>query len=102
MTYKVESTQSFDKDLEGMTAFYAEILGLPNAAIHLVNEVREAEKLLSEFPCINPLIDMGKERSGFRRHLLKRYLVIYRVMDEKVVFYRLFHQSQNYESYLFG
>jgi plasmid stabilization system protein ParE len=98
MAYKAIATRAFERDLNRILSYYS---ALPNAADELTVELEKAISVLIEMPELNaPMRFVSDSGRKYRRHLVKRYLVVYRVEGDVVYFARLFHQSQDYERYL--
>jgi len=95
MAYNVKITASAEKDLDEILAYIVEELSNPQAAGHLLDEVTKAFHVLAENPmvypaCTQPLLQR------FRKIVVMRYVIIYRVDDTIVYVERLFSQLEDY------
>jgi toxin ParE1/3/4 len=93
----VQFTEIAVLDIDDIWSYLAITQGNPKVAQKVMDELRETFELLSDFPM------MGRERNdlkqGIRRIVVrKRYIVLYRVIDEGVLIERVVHGSRDLES----
>ena len=50
MAYKIQITDSFENDLNLVTAYISQVLQNPDAAAHLVDEAEKTVGLISDYP----------------------------------------------------
>ena len=101
MGYRPVVAQSFADDLSEIIGFYQRV-GMSHGIAKLQKDLTEAQELLCQMPYINASLPVNTGGSvEYRRHLVGRYAMVYRVQGDSVVFLHLYHQSQNYEKYIF-
>lgn len=93
----VQFTEIAVLDIDDIWSYIAITQGNLKAAQRIMDELRQTFELLSDFPL------MGRERNdlkrGIRRIVVrKRYIVLYRVIDEGVLIERVVHGSRDLES----
>jgi len=103
MTYKVTQSVPADLDLDGIVFYIVGQLKNPKAAGDLLDEYRERLKNLQKTPKLYRLSRIERlARMGYRVFTFGGYLGLFTIDEaEKEVFIvRLFHQRQDYASYL--
>ena len=95
MAYNVKITASAEKDLDEILTYIVEELSNPQAAAHLLDEITKTFHVLAENPmvypaCTQPLLQR------FRKIVVMRYVIIYRVDATTVYVERLFSQLEDY------
>jgi toxin ParE1/3/4 len=93
----VQFTEIAVLDIDDIWSYLAITQGNPKVAQKVMDELRQTFELLSDFPM------MGRERNdlkqGIRRIVVrKRYIVLYRVIDEDILIERVVHGSRDLES----
>ncbi len=97
MAYKVIASEQAASDLDSIVGYLVSTLGQPSSARDLLDAYDEVVENLSAYPEMYPrVIDPRLERMGYRKALLKKYVVLYRVQGDSVLLARVFHQSQDY------
>lgn len=85
------------RDLDGIVAYLCKVLGAPTSAAELLDTDDAFVDVVGEYPEAYPLvIDAHLARLGYRKALLKSYVMLYREVGDEVVISRIFHQSQDY------
>jgi len=101
MAYKVQMTESADKDLEEIADYIAIKLSNPKSATELLDEFLEKKKLLVKSPLIYPLCsNLRLQEEGYHRFLFKNnFIALYLInKDNKIVtIMRIFYAKRDYE-----
>lgn len=99
MAYKVIVTRSAQRDLDNILGYLVQELANPTAAMTLLDEVEQAYERLMEGPriyalCAHPLLSAP----GYRKIVIRGYLLIFRVDEEKQAVYveRFFSDLEDY------
>lgn len=99
MAYKVVETELAVQDLNGILEYIAGSLSNPTAASAFADEVEKCYASLERMPLMyEQCQDVQLRALGYRKALIKNYLLIYRVDEaEKIVsILRFFYGGQNY------
>ena len=103
MGYKLQVTQTADRDLDGILSYIMIELKNVEAALHFADEVDARYDKLIENPyiyeeCRQPLL----KQSHYRKAVIGNYLLIYRIDDVNNIVYveRFFSEMQDYASKL--
>ena len=99
MVYKVVETQSAIKDLSEIISHIVVRLQNPQAASELADEISKCYTNLASIPNIYEMCNDARNRAkGYRRLVVKNYIVVYRVDEEEIVVYilRIFYGKRNY------
>jgi len=103
MAYRVEVSESADRDLDAILTYIAEELASPKAASKFADELDAKYEILENHPLIFELSRNERlARMGYRRFVVGNYVVLY-LVDEKectVTISRLFYGKQDYEKYI--
>lgn len=97
--YKVFISELANEDLENIVSYIAIKLSSPNAATTFLNEVSKCYEHLKTNPFMyEKCRDYKLQKDGYRRVVIKNYVLIYKVNEEaKVVnIYRFFYGARNY------
>jgi plasmid stabilization system protein ParE len=88
-----------EDDLESILDFlYAES---PKTAIGFLEKFEEVKDRLQEFPHISRVPEnLHWNRSGYRYYVMGNYIIYYKIEEEAIMIFRIFHGSQDYESIL--
>lgn len=101
MAYKVQMTETAEKDLEGIAEYIAVKLSNQKSAIKLLDEFLEKKNFLEDSPLMYPLCsDLRLQEQGYRRFLFKNnFVALYLIDDEKkvVTIMRIFYAKRDYE-----
>jgi len=98
--YKLSMTEAAEMDLDGIITYMIQKLSAPKAATDFLNELDKSYEYLKSNPFMYEYCrDKYFEEKGYRKVVIKNYLLIYRIDDSiKTVFIsRFFHGAQNYE-----
>jgi toxin ParE1/3/4 len=99
--YKLKITNLAQNDLESIVAYIAEQLGNPSAAGNFLDKVEESYKNLKSNPLIYPISNNEKlAGEGFRKAIINNYILMFKILDDVVVVYRIFYSGRDYEKLL--
>lgn len=94
---QVEVAELASDSLLNAASYIAVKFGEPRAALALLEEFDEFVERVSDFPDIYPLCaDETLADRGIRKALIKNYVALYEILDEKIFVIGFFHQSQDY------
>ena len=95
MAYKLVETVLAQADLDAILSYLALSLENPAAATAFANEVEKCYAALEQLP-------YRLSSKGYRKAVIKHYLLIYRVDEAQKTVYllRFFYGRQNYETLL--
>lgn len=101
MAHSFVATQAFERDYDSALAYITYELASPQAAVDLMDAMdRSVEKILA-YPEINHISTKPSlARLEYREERVRGYVMLYKIEGEVVVAKRLFHGSQDYESYV--
>ena len=103
MAYKVDVSESADRDLDAILTYITEELASPKAASNFADELDSKYEMLENHPFMFELSRNERlARMGYRRFVVGNYVVLY-LVDEKaytVTISRLFYGKQDYEKYI--
>ena len=98
--FSVVVTESADKDLTEILEYITGVLSNPKAATDFLDRVDECYSNLEN----NPLMferchDTHLEAQGYRRAVIKNYIMVYRVEEKenKVIVLNFFYGRRDYE-----
>ena len=96
--YRVDVSDKADYDLDRILSYIAVDLASPQAAASFADEVYECYDRLEENPFIyEECRDTKLQQEGYRRAVIKNYIMLYKVYDNKlVIVHRFFYNRQNY------
>lgn len=103
MGYKIALTEFAARDLDSITEYIAERLSNPTAAAAFLDAVAEHLRNLETMPLMFARCRDARLRSmGYRRAVIKNYVMIYRVAESKETVYvlRFFYGARDYEKLL--
>lgn len=103
MGYKIALTELAARDLDSITEYIAERLSNPTAATAFLDAVDECFGNLETMPLMFARCRDTRLRSmGYRRAVIKNYVMIYRVAESKKTVYilRFFYGARDYEKLL--
>ena len=88
-----------EDDLESILDFlYAES---PKAVIGFLEKFEEIKDRLEKFPHIGRVPENPHwNSSGYRYYVMGNYIIYYKIEEEVIMMFRIFHGSQDYESIL--
>jgi plasmid stabilization system protein ParE len=94
---QVEVAELASDSLLNAASYIAVRVGEPRAALELLDEFDDFVDRVSDFPDIYPLCaDETLAFRDIRKALIKNYLALYEVLDEKIFVIGFFHQRQDY------
>ena len=99
--YNLDITEHAEYDLEKIIKYISENLSAPQAAYDFADLVYECYERIEQNPYIyEESWDPKLKKEGFRRAVIKNYIMLYKVYEDKkpkmVIVHRFFHGSQNY------
>lgn len=103
MAYKIQITDSFENDLNLVTAYISQMLQNPDAAAHLVDKAEKTVSLISDFPGMFSLYpDREIAEKGYRNAPVVNYELFYRIDEdtETVYILRFLYAGQDITSIL--
>lgn len=103
MAYNLIRTDALKKDLGSVLAYLSRNLGNPIAAASLLEDFEDVLVSLRSTPRMYPaLLSAGLAERGYRKALVKNYVLIFKVDEDGKTVYllRLFHASQDYAKLL--
>lgn len=99
MAYKIEETRLAVQDLDEILEYIAYSLSSPTAASSFADEVEKCYANLEHMPLMyEPCRDPQLFALGYRKAVIKNYILIYKVRESEKTIYilRIFHSRQNY------
>lgn len=98
MKYKLIFSPAFTRDLDNTFAYISQTLIAPQAAKKLMKEIDASIMNLKEFPEMHPLCQEPLDELGYRKIIIKNYVLIYFVdKSEKTVnLLRCFYGKSDY------
>ena len=99
MAYKIVKTDAFQRDLDAAVGYIALSLDNKPAAAALLDAVGKAYDDLEHMPLMyDACRDSHLKGLGYRKAVIRNYVMIYKVDKERETFYilRLFHGRQDY------
>jgi plasmid stabilization system protein ParE len=103
MGYKLIVSKDAHGDIMGIAAYISHELKSPQAADGFLCDVEESYKRAADNPHIFSLCgDERLERMGYRKIIIKNYLILFRVDEEKKAVYivRIVYGGRNYPEML--
>lgn len=97
MTYKIVVTDTYSLEYEKILKYLTSMLKEKSAAKNLNDEIDNIVGLISTNPNLFGL-SLNKELKKRKYHkvTVANYLILYKVIDNKVFLSHIFHQSQDY------
>jgi addiction module RelE/StbE family toxin len=95
--YKISFLDKAKDDITEIYRYISETFSSPRAANNLMDEIDKSISYLEQNPMLYPLSKID----GYRKCVVKNYIVIYRVDDinKEILIVRVFHGTQNYENH---
>ncbi|MBR3045212.1 MAG: type II toxin-antitoxin system RelE/ParE family toxin [Oscillospiraceae bacterium] len=103
MAYKIQITDSFENDLNIVTAYISQVLQNPDAAAHLVDEAEKTVGLIANYPGMFSLYpDEEIAEKGYRNAPVANYDLFYRIDEDNDTVYilRFLYAGQDITSIL--
>lgn len=98
MGYKILETAHARADLREICSYISGALENPIAAAAFIEELEKCYDILEQLPYTYEQCRDGHLRArGYRRAIIKNYVMIYKVTDDSVIILRFFHGSRDYE-----
>jgi len=96
--YRVEISHNADYELDSILSYITEDLAAPQAAASFADEVYECYNRLEENPYVYEACrDPKLQSEGYRRVVIKNYVMLYKIYDhELVVVHHFFYSGQDY------
>ena len=97
--YKLTITELADQDLDEIIHYIAVDLASPQAATDFADAVEACYGRIKSNPmCFELSRDLRLAKKGFRRAVIKNYIMLYKIIHEKdeVVVYRFFYGKRDY------
>ena len=94
MFYKLEMSNSAKKDLNKISEYLEDYQNYRNKVIEKINNDIENLRVM---PRIHKTIIFIKDKSGeYRRIVSGKYIIIYKIVENKIIILRVFNQKENY------
>ena len=101
MAYSFDATEAFERDYDSALAYITYELGSPQAAMRMIDTMERSIEKISNNPYLNAVSSKPTLASlSYREEFVGRYVLLYSVEGSRVVAKRLFHMSQDYETYV--
>jgi len=103
MEYRVEVSESADRDLDTILAYIAGELANPKAASDFANEIDAKYEMLENHPLMFELSRNERlAKMGYRRFVVGKYIALYQVNEGRrvVTISRIFYGKQDYEKHI--
>ncbi len=103
MAYKIVVSEDAHRDLDDIVSYIAEELKNPQAASRFLDDVEQAYRRIVENPRLFAFChDERLQKQGYRKIVIKNYLVLYREDAEASVVYvvRIVYGARDYEKLL--
>lgn len=100
MDYKLKITKEAHEDLNNIIDYTAHSLSNPIAAARFLDEVEKQYREVVKNPFMYAVCrDERLKQAGYRKFLVKNYLVFYRVEDAEQIIYilRIIYAGRDYE-----
>ena len=98
MEYKIFETAHARADLEEILEYITGVLANPTAAAAFADELEKCYGILERMPlAFEQCRDGHLKARGYRKALVKNYVMIYKVTAGEVIILRFFHGSRDYE-----
>jgi Plasmid stabilization system protein len=97
--YKLIISKLAQKELEDIVEYIAVQLANPAAALTFLDEIEKCYEYLKSNPAMYAKsIDRRLEKEGYRKALIKKYLLLFKVNEETktVTIYHFVHGSMDY------
>ena len=98
--YKVKFTPLAESDMDGIYRYIFDTLGVPIAALNLIEEIEEKVKRLEDMPYSCPAAeDELLKLKGYRKLVVKNFIAFYMVSDNEklVTVMKVVYGASNYE-----
>ena len=97
MAYRAVIAREAQREYESIVAYLTSSLLSPAAASDFMAEFDHQLGLVCVMPQMHPLSHLPELAAlGYRPMHVKRYVALYKVLDDKIVVAHIFHQTQDY------
>lgn len=103
MGYKLIVSQDAHNDIDEIAGYILNHLKSPQAAVGFLDDVEKSYRQVTENPHLYSLCsDERLENLGYRKIVIKNYLILYRIDEKKQVVYvvRVVYGARNYAQLL--
>ena len=103
MTYKLVVSKDAHRDIMDIAGYITHELKSPKAADSFLNDVEKSYNRVADNPRLFSLCsDDRLERMGYRKIVIKNYLILFRIDDENKMVYivRVIYGGRNYPEML--
>ena len=101
MAYKVQMTESADRDLEEIAKYITVKISNSKSVAELLDEFLEKKKLLEKSPLMYPLCSyLRLQEEGYHRFVVKNNFIALYLINENnkiVTIMRIFYTKRDYE-----
>ena len=99
--HRLVATEAFERDYDSALAYVSYDLGSPRAAACMMDAMDASVVKLQGNPLLNAVSTKPTlEALEYREELIGNYVMLYKAEGDDAVAKRLFHTSQDYESYV--
>lgn len=86
------------QDMDEALDYITNTLHNQKVATELIDEITECQRILKENPfAYSKCIDKNLEERGYRRAVVKNYILLFKIEQKRVAILRFFHGAQNYQ-----
>lgn len=101
MALSFTATAAFERDFDSILAYLTYELASPQTAMKLMDAVGESIERIRENPKIDHISTKPTlEQLEYHEEFVRGYVMLYKIEDGGIVAKRMFHHSQDYESYV--
>lgn len=101
MAYKLVKTDSFQHDLDAVIGYIVMALENKPAAAALLDAIEQSFDGIERMPLMYEACrDPHLRELGYRKVVIRNYIMVYQVDEDKVNLMRLFYGRQDYEKLL--
>lgn len=94
--YNLVVTSKAYQDMDEALDYITNTLHNQKAATELIDEITECQRILKENPfAYSKCIDKNLEERGYRRAVVKNYILLFKIEQKRVAILRFFHGAQN-------
>ena len=96
--YRLIVSENYHRDIKNILHYISHDLGSPSTALELLDEIENSLSSLSTLPYRFNLSDDYVNSKGFRKCLIKNYIIFYKVIEDSktVQIHRILHSQQNW------
>lgn len=101
MTYKLEVSDEAHEDIDNTVEYMIQNLENPSAASSFLDDVQQSYLRLKDNPYMFSMCqDLRLQEMGYRKVVIKHYLVLFRVEGNVVYVVRVIYGGRNYVNFV--